>query len=138
MNKENIKKQIEIIIENKQECETEFEMAELIGKLGIIIYYDPKSYATALAPIVETYLEKLGFKNCDVLKNNVIGEILTNEKYKENEYHDAILNGCYSILDKFYNNDNESRATATVTIAMHYNNFKNGVISESLHSLWDL
>lgn len=138
MNKENIKKQIEIIIENKTECETEFEMAELVGKLGIIIYYDPKSYSTKLSGIVEECLKKLGFENCDVLKNNIIGEILTNDIYKENKYHDAILDGCYSILDKFYDYDNASRATATVTIAMHYNNFKNGVISESLHSLWDL
>ena len=138
MNKENIKKQIEIIIENKPTAETEFEMAELIGKLGIIIYYDLKTYAQIFSPIVKKYLEKLGFENCDVLKNNIVGEILTNDIYKENKYHDSILNGCYSILDKFYNNDNESRAIATVTISMHYNNFNNGALNDSLPSLWDL
>lgn len=143
MSKENITKHINFLSENKEdfrniETTNEYVVAKIIGELAVVNYYDPHIYSTKLSGVVEECLEKLGFEDSDVLKYNIIGEVLTNDEMKQNNYYDSILAGCYNALDIFYDNDATTRATAIVTIAMHYNNFKNGTVNETLPSLWDL
>ena len=146
--RETIKNYIKNFEENKEQVLEEAKAADgtaaarLLGKIHTVRFYYPNAGDDVIDEAIEICLLKMGYDKegelFEFLKLNLLGEFLNKPGCAKEKHFKDVLDGCYDVLDIFYNKDNWCRATATTILGIKYSDFHKGKFTEGLYDLFDL
>ncbi len=148
MSREKIKSYIKDFETNKEAILEEAKAADgtaaarLLGKIHTVRFYSPACGNETIDEAVAACLEKMGYDKegelFEFLTLNLLGEFLNKPGCTREKYFKDVLDGCYDVLDIFYDKDNWCRATAVTILGIKYSDFHKGTFTEGLYDLFDL